>query len=101
MIEGMAPDTYAKLGPDMEPTGEMRTIPASAIRINPAAQLRAGKPNPASAANGAKGGRPAKHEVGDVWKTPDGWKLQAPLGRLTYKTKRDAEAMRDAAKKIE
>jgi hypothetical protein len=51
-------DLYDKLGTDLEPTGQLREIPASAIRLNPAAMLRAGKSNPASAANGLKGGRP-------------------------------------------
>ena len=37
-----------------------REIPASAIRVNPAAQLAAGHRRPTSAANGAKGGRPRK-----------------------------------------
>ena len=52
--------TYAKLGTDLESTGDQREIDESDIRVNPAAQLRSGKPNPASATNGAKGGRPRK-----------------------------------------
>lgn len=39
-------------------TGRTREVPDEAIRHNPAAILRAGKPNPASAENGKRGGRP-------------------------------------------
>jgi len=49
---------YGELIDGLASIGTMRAIPASAIRVNPAAQLRAGKPNAASAANGRKGGRP-------------------------------------------
>lgn len=51
---------YGELGRDLNEIVGQRAISASAIHNNPAAQLRAGKPNPASAANGVKGGRPRK-----------------------------------------
>ena len=57
---GMDHKVYGQLGRDLDEIGDMRTIAPTAIRDNPAAQLRAGKPNPASAVNGAKGGRPRK-----------------------------------------
>jgi hypothetical protein len=40
-----------------------------------------------------------KHELHSIWKTADGWKLQADHGILTFKRKRDAMAMAEAAKK--
>lgn len=52
--------TYWKLGDDLEQTSEARSINPASILKNPAAMLRAGKPNPKSAENGAKGGRPRK-----------------------------------------
>jgi hypothetical protein len=54
------PGVYGKLGHDLDEIADEREIPASAIQENPAAKLRAGKTNPSSAANGAKGGRPKK-----------------------------------------
>ena len=51
---------YGKLGRSLSDVVDQRAIELSAIHINPAAQLRAGKPNPASATNGAKGGRSRK-----------------------------------------
>lgn len=58
--DGSGNTVYGKLGKGLDEIVDMRSIPASVIRDNPAAQLRAGKPNPKSAANGAKGGRPRK-----------------------------------------
>lgn len=49
---------YGKLGRDLDEIVAQRAVPAGEIQINPAAMLRAGKPNPASAKNGANGGRP-------------------------------------------
>lgn len=52
---------YVELDRDLYgTTGRMRAVPVDRIRINPAAQLRAGKTNPASAENGKRGGRPKK-----------------------------------------
>lgn len=51
---------YGELGRDLDEIVRMRAVPASMIHDNPAAMLRAGKSNPASAANGSKGGRPKK-----------------------------------------
>lgn len=56
------PGVYGKLGTGLDDILDERAVPASAIRVNPAAQLRAGKPNPSSAANGARGGRPSNAE---------------------------------------
>ncbi len=52
---------YVELDRDLHATtGKMRAVPTEQIRINPAAQLRAGKTNRASAENGKLGGRPKK-----------------------------------------
>jgi hypothetical protein len=58
MADGSGFPVYGKLGTDLEEVLDMRAIDPARIRTNPAAQLRAGKPNPASAANGRRGGRP-------------------------------------------
>lgn len=54
------PGIYGKLSKGLDEIEDEREIPASAIRVNPAAQLAAGHRRPTSAANGAKGGRPRK-----------------------------------------
>lgn len=53
---------YGKLGRDLDEIVGQRAVPASSIRDNPAAMLRAGKASPHSAANGARGGRPKKQK---------------------------------------
>jgi hypothetical protein len=53
---------YGKLGRDLDEIVDRRAVLASMIQNNPAAILRAGKANPASAANGARGGRPIIRE---------------------------------------
>lgn len=53
---------YGKLGRDLDEIVAQRAVRESEIKINPAAMLRSGKTNSASAANGAKGGRPKKLE---------------------------------------
>jgi hypothetical protein len=50
---------YGKLSKGLDELVDRRSIPAAAIRVNPAAILAAGHARPKSAANGAKGGRPA------------------------------------------
>ena len=55
---------YVELDRDLSATtGRMRAVPVDRIRVNPAAQLRAGKTNPASAENGKRGGRPRKNSA--------------------------------------
>ena len=60
--DGSGRTAYVKLGTDLEPTSELRAIDPAAIRVNPAAALAAAKRgrSPASAINGARGGRPTK-----------------------------------------
>lgn len=31
-----------------------------------------------------------KHEIGDIWKVEDKWKIQFPKGIMTFKTKKKA-----------
>lgn len=45
-----------------------------------------------------------KRELYELWKVQEGskivWKVQCPKGRLTFKTKRDAELFVEKSKKI-
>jgi len=44
----------------------------------------------------------AKHETWEVWKANDGWwKVQFPKGIMSYRLKRDAEAVAEACKNLE
>lgn len=53
---------YGKLGRDLDEIVDQRAVPSTWILDNPAAMLRAGKPNPVSADNGKRGGRPQKKQ---------------------------------------
>ena len=56
--DGTGATVYGKLDKGLDEVTDERAIPASVIHNNPAAMLAAGHKRPASAANGAKGGRP-------------------------------------------
>lgn len=60
---------YCEIDRDFQGVGRTRAVTADMIRVNPAAQLRAGKPNPASAENGKRGGRP-RYEVRHYFTNP-------------------------------
>jgi len=58
--DGSGNKVYGKLGKGLDEITHERSIDEDDIEVNPAAQLAAGHKRPQSAANGAKGGRPAK-----------------------------------------